>query len=77
VAQLKKVGVRAEERDDGLMIDGNRPHGADIETYNDHRIAMSFAMLGLATPGIRITGRDCVNKSFPGFWEELKKMGRR
>jgi len=75
VTELKKVGVLAEERDDGLVIDGNRPRGAEIETYGDHRIAMSFAMLGLATPGIRIKERDCVNKSFPGFWEGLKKMG--
>jgi len=75
VTELKKTGVKAEERDDGLMIDGNRPHGAEIETYNDHRIAMSFAILGLATPGIRIKGKNCVNKSFPGFWDELKKLG--
>ncbi|MFQ5843281.1 MAG: 3-phosphoshikimate 1-carboxyvinyltransferase [Thermodesulfobacteriota bacterium] len=73
--ELRKTGVKAEEMDDGLVIDGNRPHGADIETYDDHRIAMSFAVLGLATPGIRIEERDCVNKSFPGFWEGLKKMG--
>ncbi len=75
VTELRKTGVRAEERDDGLVIDGNRPRGAEIETYGDHRIAMSFAILGLATPGIRIKERDCVNKSFPGFWEELKGMG--
>jgi len=73
--ELRKTGVKAEEMDDGLVIDGNRPHGAEIETYDDHRIAMSFAMLGLATPGIRIEGRDCVNKSFPSFWEGLKKLG--
>ncbi len=73
--ELRKTGVKAEEMDDGLVIDGNRPHGTDIETYDDHRIAMSFAMLGLATPGIRIEGRDCVNKSFPSFWEGLKKLG--
>jgi 3-phosphoshikimate 1-carboxyvinyltransferase len=56
------------------VIDGNRPHGAEIETYDDHRIAMSFAILGLRTSGIRIRDRDCVNKSFPGFWKELKKL---
>ena len=74
VAELRKTGVKAEERDDGLVIDGDRPHGAEIETYNDHRIAMSFAILGLRTPGIKIKDKDCVNKSFPGFWEELKKL---
>jgi 3-phosphoshikimate 1-carboxyvinyltransferase len=76
-AELKKTGVKAEERADGLMIEGNTPHGAEIETYHDHRIAMSFAVLGLAVPGIRIQDEDCVDKSFPGFWGELKKLYRR
>ncbi len=76
VTELKKTGVKAEERDDGLVIDGNRPHGADIETYDDHRIAMSFAILGLVIPGIKIRDGNCVNKSFPGFWEELRKLGK-
>jgi 3-phosphoshikimate 1-carboxyvinyltransferase len=76
VTELKKTGVRAEERDDGLVIHGNRPHDAEIETYNDHRIAMSFAILGLTAPGIRIRDDgNCVNKSFPGFWEELTQLG--
>jgi len=74
VTELRRTGVRAEERDDGLVIDGNRPRGAEIETYDDHRIAMSFAILGLVIPGIKIRDGNCVNKSFPGFWEELKKM---
>jgi len=74
VTELRKTGVRTEERDDGLVIDGNRPRGAEIETYDDHRIAMSFAILGLVIPGIKIRDGNCVNKSFPGFWEELKKM---
>jgi 3-phosphoshikimate 1-carboxyvinyltransferase len=73
-AELHKIGVRAEEKNDGLIIEGDRPHGAEIETYNDHRIAMSFAVLGLATPGIRIQNEGCVDKSFPGFWGELKKL---
>jgi 3-phosphoshikimate 1-carboxyvinyltransferase len=73
-AELRKVGMRAEETDDGLVIEGNRPHGAEIETYNDHRIAMSFAVLGLATPGIRIQDESCVEKSFPDFWDALKNL---
>jgi 3-phosphoshikimate 1-carboxyvinyltransferase len=74
VTELEKTGVRAEERNGGLVIHGNRPHRAEIETYDDHRIAMSFAIMGLAVPGIRVRDGNCVNKSFPGFWEELKKM---
>jgi 3-phosphoshikimate 1-carboxyvinyltransferase len=76
-AQLHKTGVRVEERQDGLVIEGNSPHGAAIETYDDHRIAMSFAILGLAVPDIRIQNEGCVEKSFPGFWDELKKLYRR
>jgi len=52
-----------------MVIEGGMPHGAEIETYNDHRIAMSFAMLGLVVRGIRIRDRACVRKSFPGFWK--------
>jgi 3-phosphoshikimate 1-carboxyvinyltransferase len=73
-AELNKTGVRATEREDGLVIEGDIPHGAAIATYNDHRIAMSFAVLGLAIPGIRIQDAGCVDKSFPGFWGELKRL---
>ena len=72
--ELSKTGVKADETEDGLVIDGDAPHGAEIETYNDHRIAMSFAILGLAIPGIKIQDEGCVDKSFPGFWEELKRL---
>jgi len=74
VNELNRIGVHAKETDDGMVIEGGRPHGADIETYNDHRIAMSFAVAGLVVPGMRITNKDCVGKSFPGFWDELKKI---
>jgi len=72
--ELAKTGIPVEEREDGLVITGGRPRGAEIETYDDHRIAMSFAMLGLAVPGMRIRGGSCVRKSFPGFWEEMEKL---
>jgi 3-phosphoshikimate 1-carboxyvinyltransferase len=74
VAELERTGIGAEETGDGLIIYGGKPHGAEIETYNDHRIAMSFAMLGLVIPGIKIKNRNCVNKSFPCFWDELEKF---
>jgi len=74
VNELAKTGVRAEELDDGLVIEGGEPRGAEIETYNDHRIAMSFAVLGLVAPGMRIRNPGCVGKSFPGFWAELDKL---
>jgi 3-phosphoshikimate 1-carboxyvinyltransferase len=74
VTELAKTGIRAEETGDGLVITGGTPRGAEIETYNDHRIAMSFAVLGLCVPGMRIRNPDCVGKSFPGFWEEMGKL---
>jgi len=55
------------ERDD-LIIDPVPLHGASIPTFNDHRIAMSFALAGLCVPGIKIENPGCVDKSFPEFW---------
>ncbi|MDO9559104.1 MAG: 3-phosphoshikimate 1-carboxyvinyltransferase [Syntrophales bacterium] len=74
VTELNRIGVGARETPDGLIIDGGRPRGAQIETYNDHRIAMSFAVAGLAAPGMKIANEQCVNKSFPGFWDALGRL---
>jgi 3-phosphoshikimate 1-carboxyvinyltransferase len=74
VTELNRIGVGAREMPDGLVIDGGRPRGAQIETYNDHRIAMSFAVAGLAAPGMKIANEHCVNKSFPGFWDALERL---
>jgi 3-phosphoshikimate 1-carboxyvinyltransferase len=72
--ELVKMGVRVESRDDWLKVKGGKARGAEIETYNDHRLAMSFAIAGLAVPGVKIKGEGCVAKSFPGFWETLEKL---
>ncbi|NQU03037.1 MAG: 3-phosphoshikimate 1-carboxyvinyltransferase [Syntrophaceae bacterium] len=76
VNELNRIGVDSKELEDGLVIQGGTPHRAEIETYNDHRIAMSFAIAGLATEGIMIKDKMCVNKSFPGFWDELDRLYR-
>ncbi len=73
--ELAKLGIAAHQTGDGLRIQGGQPHGALIETYNDHRIAMSFALAGLKTPGISISGPECVAKSFPEFWEYFESLG--
>ncbi|MBW6485256.1 MAG: 3-phosphoshikimate 1-carboxyvinyltransferase [Syntrophobacterales bacterium] len=73
-AELRKTGIVAEELPDGLIIEGGIPHGARIKTYNDHRIAMSFAILGLSAPGMEIEDEACVGKSFPGFWKTLESL---
>jgi 3-phosphoshikimate 1-carboxyvinyltransferase len=72
--ELRKTGIAAEELADGIAVTGGRPRGATIATYNDHRIAMSFAVLGLVVPGMRIEGEECVGKSFPGFWQALEGL---
>jgi 3-phosphoshikimate 1-carboxyvinyltransferase len=73
-AELSKMGIRVKEEEDRLEIEGGKPHGAEIETYDDHRLAMSFAVAGLAVPGVKIKGERCVDKSFPGFWEVLQEL---
>ena len=72
--ELSKIGARVELIDDGLAIHPQPLHGAEIETYNDHRIAMSFAIAGLRVEGIVIKNPNCVSKSFPKFWDEFKKF---
>ena len=67
--ELKKMGIEARAESDRLVVTGGRPEGAEIHTYDDHRIAMSFAMAGLAVPGVRIREPHCVEKSFPEFWQ--------
>lgn len=74
--ELRKTGVKVEDTKDGLIIEGGKPHGAEIETYDDHRIAMSFAVLGLTVPGMKIRNPGCVGKSFPEFWSVLEKLRR-
>ena len=75
-AELGKTGIAVTERADGLEIAGGRPRGAVIATYNDHRIAMAFAILGLVSPGMAIENEACVGKSFPGFWQALAGLYR-
>jgi 3-phosphoshikimate 1-carboxyvinyltransferase len=74
VTELRRIGIAAEELSDGIRIQGGQPHGADIETYADHRMAMSFAILGARVPGIRIGTPECVSKSYPTFFEELQAV---
>jgi 3-phosphoshikimate 1-carboxyvinyltransferase len=74
VTELRRLGIDAEELSDGLRIQGGEPHGADVETYADHRMAMAFAILGARVPGVRIGTPDCVSKSYPTFFEQLQAL---
>ncbi len=74
LTELAKMGAKVEEGQDYMIIHGDGGeclHGTAIETYNDHRMAMSFAVAGLRVSGIQITGEGCVAKSFPDFWERF------
>jgi 3-phosphoshikimate 1-carboxyvinyltransferase len=69
--ELGKCGAQVKEIGDTLEIHPSALHGAEIETYNDHRMAMCFAVLGLRVPGIRLRGASCVKKTFPNFFQKL------
>ncbi len=77
VAELTKAGVDIEETDDGMIIrGGRRPRGATFDTYQDHRIAMSLAVLALAAEGAsRITAPEVVAISYPDFFDTLQQLG--
>ena len=70
-AELGKCGVKTAEQGDTLTVFPSRPHGAEVATYNDHRMAMCFAILGLKTGGIKIHNPSCVKKTFPNFFQKL------
>ncbi|MEE9605902.1 MAG: 3-phosphoshikimate 1-carboxyvinyltransferase [Candidatus Scalindua sp.] len=75
VNELKRIGVKVREYEDGLEIEpSTAPHSAEISTYNDHRMAMSFALIGLRIRGIKIKNPECVHKTFPDFFERLEKL---
>jgi 3-phosphoshikimate 1-carboxyvinyltransferase len=71
VHELRRCGIDAREEPDGFLIHPGTPRPARVETYDDHRMAMSFALLGLRVPGIEIADPECVAKTFPGFWDAL------
>jgi 3-phosphoshikimate 1-carboxyvinyltransferase len=74
VHELVKMGIDARCSADELIVRGGQPHGAEIETYGDHRIAMSFAVAGLVAPQTVILDENCVEKSFPNFWDVFEGL---
>jgi len=69
--ELTKCGAKVLETGDTLTVEPSQLHGAEIDTYEDHRMAMCFAVLGLKIPGIRIRNPACVKKTFPDFFQKL------
>ncbi|PIE75134.1 MAG: 3-phosphoshikimate 1-carboxyvinyltransferase [Deltaproteobacteria bacterium] len=75
VKELKKLGIEAFEKEDGMVIKGGLHKHAFINTYDDHRMAMSFAVAGIGSEnGVVIENENCVSKSFPDFWEVFEGM---
>ena len=72
--ELRKLGARAIAGPDWLRIEPGPMRGAEIETYDDHRIAMSFALAGLRIPGIVILDPGCVSKTWPGYFEAFQGL---
>jgi 3-phosphoshikimate 1-carboxyvinyltransferase len=72
--ELRKLGARAEAGPDWLAIEPGPLHGAEIETYDDHRMAMSFALAGLRVPGVVIRDPDCVAKTWPDYFDALGRL---
>ncbi len=74
VTELRRLGIDAREEPDGLVVHPGRPTPGVVTTYHDHRMAMSFALLGLVVPGIRIADPGCVAKTFPGYFDTLEQL---
>lgn len=74
VTELRKLGVPVVEHQDGLEISPAPITPAAVDTYDDHRMAMAFSLIGLKTSGIRINDPECVSKTFPTYFEVLKEL---
>lgn len=74
VRELSSMGIEAGCSDTGMTIKGGSPMGSEINTYGDHRMAMSFALAGLKIPGMVIKDETCVEKSFPEFWKVFEGL---
>jgi 3-phosphoshikimate 1-carboxyvinyltransferase len=72
---LERTGIKVVEEPDRFIVTGGKPKNANIDSRNDHRIAMAFSLLGAAAGGITIEGAECVSKTFPAYWDTLRKLG--
>jgi 3-phosphoshikimate 1-carboxyvinyltransferase len=76
VRELTRLGIGAQEEPDGFVVQPGAPRPGEVETYDDHRMAMSFALLGLAHSGIVIKDPGCVSKTFPNYFDVLETLRR-
>jgi 3-phosphoshikimate 1-carboxyvinyltransferase len=73
-AELRRLGAEVDEFGDGLTITPRPLHGAVLETYKDHRMAMSLALIGLRVPGVILKEPGCVAKTYPEFFADLDRL---
>ena len=74
--ELRKLGAQVTEHEDGMTIEPGERMGAEIETYDDHRMAMSLSLVGLRTPGVVIRDPDCTRKTYPNFFDDFRRLTR-
>ncbi|HEY31589.1 MAG TPA: 3-phosphoshikimate 1-carboxyvinyltransferase [Dehalococcoidia bacterium] len=72
---LERMGIPVTVEEDRMIITGSQPKGAVIDSKDDHRIAMAFALLGTVVGETVIEGAECVSKTYPEFWDELRRLG--
>lgn len=77
VTELGKLGIKAKATEDTLTIEGGSPKATTVDTYGDHRMAMSFALMGIKLAGVTVRDPGVVGKTFPGFWQTLQSIGVR
>jgi 3-phosphoshikimate 1-carboxyvinyltransferase len=75
-AELRRLGAGVEERPDGLRITPRPLRGCAVDTYDDHRMAMSLALVGLKVPGVVVNNPACVAKTYPHFFRDLESLRR-
>lgn len=74
VTELRRLGLQVDEAADGMTIYPGPLHGGTVATYDDHRMAMSFSLLGLRCPGIKIADPGCTSKTYPEFFDDLDRV---
>jgi 3-phosphoshikimate 1-carboxyvinyltransferase len=74
VNELRRLGLRADEHPDGITIHPGPVRPATVATYDDHRMAMSFSLVGLRAPGVRIADPGCTAKTYPEYFEDLERL---
>ena len=73
--ELTKLGAKVDEGEDYLSITPGPLKGVEIETYDDHRMAMSFTLAGVRIPGVVILDHDCVAKTYPDYFDDMRRIG--